>query len=127
MDDTTWKAVYANGGFLSQFNEDETENKYPDIDRSKLIAFEIYKHKKLLFRMDLEKDMKLVCRRRTKKDILTNKIIGFVYIVGWHRKVNGKSEKKIAFVHDDGHVEFKLDWEESNKWHSSPILRPEER
>ena len=38
-----WKAVYKDGTSLCQFEDDGVENKYPDIDRYKLTAFEIRK------------------------------------------------------------------------------------
>ena len=116
-----WKAVYADGTELLQCNEDGSVNKYPDINRSKLKAFELYKDGRLLFRMQLGKKKKLIYRRRVAKR-LTGGAEAVVYIVGWHKKVKGKSLKKIAFVYEDGHVEFKEDWEESSKWHYAPNL-----
>ena len=117
MNELTWKAVYANDSFLTQFEKDGKENKYPDIDRTKLIAFELYKDETLIFKMDLEKDMKLVCRRRTAKR--NDGKIEVVYIVGWHRLIEGKGEKKIAFIFGDGRVEFKSDWEDNNEWEAT--------
>lgn len=118
----TWKAIYNDGTFLRQCNADEkTINKYPDIDRSKLVAFELYDSNKLIFRMDLDPGQKLIFRRRVTKGFSGN-VLGVVYIVGWHQNIDGKSIKKIAFVFEDGHVEFKPDWEKNSKWHYSPNL-----
>ena len=99
----------------------ETINKYPDIDRSRLIAFELYDLDKLIFRMDLKPGQNLIYRRRVAQSV-TSGSLNVVYIVGWHQNVKGKSVKKIAFVFEDGHVEFKPDWERNSKWHYSPNL-----
>ncbi len=117
-----WKAIYNDGKFLEQCNvKGETINKYPDIDRSRLIAFELYDLDKLIFRMDLKPGQNLIYRRRVAQSV-TSGSLNVVYIVGWHQNIDGEVKKKIAFVFEDGHVEFKPDWEKNSKWQYAPNL-----
>ncbi len=126
-----WKAVYNDGTELSQFEEDGTENKYPDIDRSKLATFEVRKAAakeqpdKLLFKMYMEPGRRLICRRR----VMDNYKIGgkskdptvkrywqeVVYLVGWQATIGGRSVQDIAYVFEDGHVEL------AGKWRNAPM------
>jgi ribosomal protein L32 len=42
MTDIRWRAIYSDGSYLEQFNKDGKENKYQDIDRSRLVSFELF-------------------------------------------------------------------------------------
>ena len=122
-----WKAVYNDGKELIQFEEDGTENKYPDIDRSKLAVFEIRKAAsgdqpdRLLFKMYLEPGRRLIYRRRViekmrfgkaKPELVSKEVI---YLVGWQATIGGRSVQDIAYVFEDGHVEL------AGKWMQAPF------
>lgn len=127
---TYWKAIYKDGKELCQFEEDGTENKYPDIDRSKLAVFEIRKAAagdqpdRLLFKMFLEPGRRLIYRRRVQDkmkiggkptDIQVKKRWKeIVYLVGWQATIGGRSVQDIAYVFEDGHVEL------AGKWMQAP-------
>ncbi len=127
-----WKAVYNDGKELSQYEEDGKENKYPDIDRSKLSAFEIRKAgiiqpkavpDQLLFKMYLEPGRRLIYRRRVlekykfgggARDIKAKPIgRSIIYLVGWQATIGGRSVQDIAYVFEDGHVELSGIWREA--------------
>ena len=119
--DIHWKAVYDDGTELTQFNEDGSENKYPDIDRRKLAFFELYNKEKLIFRLHLEKGRRLIVRRRViAKGKLGGKLIPtqVIWLVGWQWNANGRNVQDIAFIFDDGHVEL------LGRWKGSPFDAP---
>ncbi len=141
-----WKAVYNDGTELPQFEEDGTENKYPDIDRSKLATFEIRKaaitnnevdslgfrkyseQDKLLFKMYMQPGRRLICRRRvmdhykiggkSKDPTVKRYWQEVVYLVGWQATIGGRSVQDIAYVFEDGHVEL------AGKWMNAPYDAP---
>jgi len=122
---TYWKAIYEDGTSLCQYEEDGTENKYPDIDRSKLATFEIRKAAagdkpdRLLFKMFLEPGRRLICRRRVMDKYKIGGNAGLkmrkykqelVYLVGWQATIGGRSVQDIAYIFEDGHVELAGMW-----------------
>ena len=119
----SWKAVYSDGTFLFQHNEDGTENKYYDIDRKKLIAFEVYKDKNLILLRHLEPGQRLIFRQRcafsTKGDEIR------VFLVGWQQTINGKNIQEIAYVFPT-HVELAGRWD-TNLLGNSPKLTVAEK
>jgi len=122
-----WKAVYKDGKELPQFEEDGIENKYPDIDRSKLAVFEIRKAAvgdqpdRLLFKLFLEPGRRLIYRRRVlermrfgkEKPELVKGGRQTIYLVGWQATIGGRSVQDIAYVFEDGHVELAGKWMEA--------------
>lgn len=124
-----WKAIYQDGTSLCQYEDDGKENKYPDIDRSKLAIFEIRKAgmiqpksvpDQLLFKMYLEPGRRLIYRRRVmqrmkfgkgKPELVRKEVI---YLVGWQATIGGRSVQDIAYVFEDGHVEL------AGKWMDAP-------
>lgn len=130
-----WKAIYKDGTSLCQYEEDGEENKYPDIDRYKLAAFEIRKAgmvqpksvpDQLLFKMYLEPGRRLIYRRRVQEKMRFGKkgpeiIKGsreVIYLVGWQATIGGRSVQDIAYVFPDGHVEL------AGKWMQAPYDAP---
>lgn len=119
-----WKAVYKDGTNLCQFGENE-ENKYPDIDRSKLAVFEIRKagaegQDRLLFKLFLEPGRRLIYRRRVlqrykfgKSQTPEPKGTEVIYLVGWQANIGGRSVQDIAYVFEDGHVELAGQWKQA--------------
>ena len=123
-----WKANYTNGTSLCQFEEDGTENKYPDIDRYKLASFEIRKAAagelldRLFFKMYLEPGRRLIYRRRVREKMRFGKTkpelvkgsTETIYLVGWQATIGGRSVQDIVYVFEDGHVEL------AGKWMDAP-------
>jgi len=103
-----WKAIYRDGTVFPQFNEDGSENKYPDINRKELEFFELRMSDgdsdRLLFKLHLEPGRKLIVRRRTTGNIILSKAVGVgngilqaplktrnvVWMVGWQWNANGR-------------------------------------
>jgi len=120
-----WKAIYKDGTSLCQFEENGTENKYPDIDRYKLTAFEIRKAAvgeqpdRLLFKMFIEPGRRLIYRRRVLERMRFGKAEPelvkreIVYLVGWQATIGGRNVQDIAYVFPDGHVELAGKWREA--------------
>lgn len=118
-----WKAVYKDGTNLPQFEEDGRENKYPDIDRSKLAGFEIRKAEmdkdRLLFKLFLDPGRKLIYRRRVLERYKFGKGLQaipkkeVIYLVGWQATIGNRSVQDIAYVFEDGHVELAGQWKEA--------------
>ena len=102
-----WKAIYSDGSFLSQHNEDGTENKYYDIDRTKLIAFEVYNNNNLVLLRHLEPGQRLIFRQRSAFST-TGKEMRII-LVGWQQMVNGKNVQEIAYIFPT-HIELAGRW-----------------
>jgi hypothetical protein len=100
-----WLAVYNDNTYLSQYNEDGTENKYEDIDRNRLTHFAMLNEdNKPILVVEIERPtQKLIYRRRTFID-LAGKIKGVVYLVGWHENIGGKSIKVINYIYPNGKI-----------------------
>jgi hypothetical protein len=98
-------AVYNDETFLTQFNEDGSENRYVDIQRDKLSHFAMLSDKnKLVLSVEFERpSQKLIYRRRTFIDLVGN-IKGIVFLVGWHENINGKSIKVINYIYPNGKI-----------------------
>lgn len=103
-----WKAIYNDGTSLLQVNEDGTENKYFQIDKSKLSSFllsgyaKFNNYVKVIVHLDPNK--KLIYRRRVAKRL--GGIDEVVYIVGWQENRSGVNVQSLNFIFDDGHIEI---------------------
>jgi hypothetical protein len=101
---TEWRAEYSDGSWLDQYNEDGAENKYVNIDRSRLAKFFIFQNKKVKLVVHLDKpERRLIYRRRASVGVTGGR--GVVYLVGWQETVDGKNFQCVCFLFDDGHVE----------------------
>ena len=107
-----WKAIYSDGSFLPLF-DGEKENKYPDIDRNRLLFFELYLDSKLVIRIHLLDGRRLVFRRRVFKQL--NGSEQAVYLVGWQSTVNGVNVQDIAYVFEDGHIDLAGSFDDSSR------------
>ena len=105
MAELNWKVIYDDETELSQSNEDGSYNKYKDIDRSKVISkFLLYKEGKLVLVVHLDKNKKLIYRRRVAMKMLSG-AQEIVYLVGWQENLNGSNSQHISFIFEDGHIE----------------------
>lgn len=100
-----WVAVYNDDTFLTQFNEDGSENRYEDIDRNRLTHFAMLnENNKPILVVEIERPtQKLIFRRRTFID-LVGKIKGIIFLVGWHENIGGKSIKAINYIYPNGKI-----------------------
>jgi len=114
----TWKANYDDGSFLKQYNADGSENKYTDIDRSRLVSFELLSDDVVVFRLFLEEGQRLIFRRRIVKT-LDNKLKHMIYLVGWQQTINGKNVQSISYIFDDGLIVM------AGNWKDCPFNKPE--
>ncbi len=107
-----WKAIYEDGTFLNQFNEDGLENKYFDIERRKLRRFNLYKDEKLIHSLFLKPLQRLIYRHRTLLHMTQDgeKRYEPIYIVGYQQTfdtIQGlKNMTVINYIFEDGHIEL---------------------
>ena len=120
-----WKAVYSDGE-LNQYNEDGSVNKYTDIDRTVLQFFELYNKDKLILRVHLGDNKRLIYRRRVALN-LQGKITEVVYLCGWQKTVNGENIQSIFYIFEDGHIEMAGAWNEESNFAYAPNLIKEEK
>lgn len=101
-----WTAIYNDGSILNQYNEDKTENKYVDIDRTRLSEFRLQRPKEggLVFSLFLEDGQRLIYRKRTEMT-MGGSAFAF-YMVGWQMNINGKNIQSIAYVYESGSPVF---------------------
>ena len=100
----SWKAVYNNGTYLTQYNENGTENKYTDINRLILSTFLLIKDSKPILIIHLDKNKRLIYRKRVTMT-MDNRITRIVHLVGWQENKNGVNIQCLCFVFPDGHIE----------------------
>jgi hypothetical protein len=99
-----WKAFYNDNTSLPQFNADRSENRYIDIDRSKLVKFVLYQNNLQKVVVHLDSNKKLVYRRRVAISA-TSQIKQEIWLVGWQEKISGRNIQQLIFLFDDGHIE----------------------
>lgn len=126
-----WKAVYNDGTFLNQYNNDGSENKYSEIDRANLSQFLLLRDTKELMVIIYftRPSQKLIYRKRVAIYISGSKTgtQDVVYIVGWHENRNGTNVQMICFVFDDGHVEILDRFDKNHNWFYPIIFMEEEK
>ena len=124
-----WKAIYNDGESLSQYNEKKgTENKYTDIDRSRLIQFVLLAEDNPKIVIHLDENKKLIYRRRVAV-AFSGANAGkqeTVHLVGWQEKKQGINTQMICFLFEDGHVEIVDRFYENHPWFYAVIFLSEE-
>lgn len=110
MEPIQWRAYYGDGETLSQFDGDQ-ENKYTDIDRSRLVAFALLREDEPLVMVHLEPGQQLIFRRRVflRPD---DQIV--LWLVGWHQRWGGENRQFIAVVNEEGKVDLIGRWRENH-------------
>lgn len=97
-----WKAEYADGSVLTQYNADGTENKYSEISKSNLSKFIIMEGEQPKLVVHVE-GKKLIYKQRA---IISN--TGRrerIWIAGWQENKDGSNVQCVSFLFPDGHVE----------------------
>lgn len=125
MQNFNWKAVYDDDTKLSQFNSDGSENKYTDIDRSKLVQFVLSFDTVPKLVIHLDKSKRLIYRRRVAMN--SGGIIQVVWLAGWQEKRNGINVQSVSFLFEDGHVEVVDGFKENHSWFYSINFLEEEK
>jgi len=126
-----YKSIYNDGTSFTYSEDDKGTNDYKKIDRSKLIAFELYNDTKLLHVLHLDPGQRLICRRRVLKkwgrkhnpnwkegDPENERMEGFqyviiLYLVGYQEKIKGENRQAITIIHQDGHTELMGKWKDA--------------
>lgn len=121
-----WVAYYNDGTHLRQYDDDGAENKYADIDRSKLDSFALYDRPatRKLLHLHLEPDQRLIYRRRVEKTVGADTDV-VCYMIGWQQTIAGENVQSIAYVFDDT-VELAGRWRDDHPWFYSVQPVPEE-
>lgn len=118
-----WVAYYGADTF-PQYNEDGSENKYPDIDRSRLTAFALVKDGNQIVRFHFLPDMRLIYRRRVELRPGVGQIVA--YLAGWQKTVNGVNSQSVACVFEHGGpVEIISEW--ADGWFDKPEFQEYEQ
>ena len=123
-----WEALYRGGSCLPQYNEGGKENKYTDIDRSKLEKFILKDAEtgdpKLI--LNIKEGQKLIYRRRIAQNF-KNQITERVHIMGWQQTIGGKAVQSINFLFEStGHIEMTDGFKENHQWFYPVRFLPEE-
>jgi hypothetical protein len=103
MPEFQWLAHYDDGSSYRQGN-------FGDIQRNRLVAFDLLKDNELCVRVDLRvndssdgiEPKRLIYRRRTRKSEKGDQLV--FHLIGWQRKVLGRNIQSIAYVFEDGGV-----------------------
>lgn len=112
--ETFWMAGYNDGTQLIQYEPDGSENKYTDIERSKLIQFILFREDTPLIVIHLDSNKKLIYRMRRA---LNNK--GYeevVFLAGWQECTNGRNTQMIRFLFENNHIETVDRFYEDHLW-----------
>ncbi len=125
----TWEAYYNNGSYLSQYNENGSENKYGDINRNILEKFILVDSSgNVKFVLNLDPEKKLIFRRRTAKSLVSKTIREVVYIIGWQQNVKDVAVQSINFYFEStGYVENTDGFKKDHHWFYPVIFLPEEK
>ena len=115
-----WRAVYEDGSFLWQYTEKGKPNKYEDIDRAKLVRFDMFDTKTLqpIHSVYLREGQQLIYRRKTLINFIVKfgKVVGkdpkkpkiIIYMTGWKQTIQTNSGPKtiiaLNYIHEDGSI-----------------------
>jgi len=124
-----WVAIYEDGSKLEQFPPNGAENKYTDIDRTRIREFLLFRDGEPSVIVHLSPPKQLIYRRRVAKHLSGPKAgtQEAVYLAGWQERKNDVITQKIHFLFEDGHVEVIDKFEEKHPWFYSVIFREEEK
>lgn len=118
-----WIAHYNDGSHFPQFNADETENRYADIDRSRLTSFSLTNGPLQTFELHLCPGMQLIFRRRTEQRCGAAPFV--VYVVGYRTAATG--DQSYFYITETGEVNaVPGDPRSDHPWFYPVELLPEE-
>lgn len=103
----TWRAVYRDKKCLRQYNADGTVNRYNDIDRYRLVRFDLLNDDKPIASVYLRQGQRLIYRRRTLVQVDNGQRV-IVYLLGWQKTIDTPKGKEnitsLMYIHEDGSV-----------------------
>jgi hypothetical protein len=110
-----WRAVYNDGTVLNQ-HEDGKENRYQDIDRNKLVRFDLCIDNRTFLSIRIKTPrQQLIFRRRTEMQMgQTYRTV--VIIAGWHMQLHGENVQSIHAIYPNGYIESAGAWDEKDPW-----------
>ena len=102
----TWRAVYRDKKCLKQYNADGTVNRYNDIDRYRLVRFDLLKDDKPIASVYLRQGQRLIYRRRTLVPLVGERVV--IHLLGWQKTIDTPKGKEnitsLMYIHEDGSV-----------------------
>ena len=113
-DEILWRAQYTDSSTLYQRGPNGDKHGYQDIQRDKLVAFDLWQGDRLLCRIDMRPDrlgdsprhliwrIRHIMNDRGRDDR--------IHLVGWQRTVNGENVQAILYVFEDGTVLLGGEW-----------------
>ncbi len=121
-----WRAHYSDGTDLWQ----DENHGYHDIDRDRLVAFDLWQENRLLVRVDMTGGdehkgvgpKRLIWRKRHTHDGSTDQVM---HMAGWQRKVKGVNVQSICYVFEDGVVLLGGQWNENEFSYPIAVLECE--
>jgi len=124
----SWGTQYTDDSWFYQHKPDGTENKYIDIDRTRIKRFALFDEQgKGHVVLNLRPNQKLIYRRRGFITIGSEgRVDETVWLLGWQENRNGVNVQAILFVFEDGHIEFMDRFREDYAPFCAPVLRSEE-
>jgi hypothetical protein len=116
MQPIQWIAHYGADTF-PQYNEDGSENKYADIDRSRLTAFSLVRDGSVIVRIHMSPDKRLIYRRRIEVRPGGGKTT--CHLAGWQKTVGGENTQSIVCVFEHLNTFEVIDgWKDG--WYDKP-------
>jgi hydroxymethylpyrimidine pyrophosphatase-like HAD family hydrolase len=116
-----WLAEYKDGSIIRQNNAFGKIISSDEIDRDKLKTFTLICDNKIIVKLHINNNERLVYRRRVEKTIGDSEIA--CHIIGWRKLVDNKICQSMMYVFEDGNIEMASDFQENHKWFYPPILR----
>ena len=113
-EEIVWCAQMSDGSTLYQRGPDGEKNGYHQIDRTKLVAFDLWQGDHLICRIDMRPDRlgdspkHLIWRIRHMMNDRGRD--DKIHLVGWQRKVRGENVQAILYVFEDGTVLLGGEW-----------------
>lgn len=113
----TWRAIYRDKKYLPQYNDDGTENGYKDIDRYRLVRFDLLAGEEPIYSVYLNKDQRLIFRRRNFIKLgPQGEERHIIYLVGWQMTLKTNQGYRnitaLNYLYEDGSIA--LDDERNN-------------
>ncbi len=127
-DTATWRAVYNNDPenqeFLNEKDPDGKPHLFKDIDRDRLIAFQLINPQNIaICQVKLGEGKRLIFARRNLITVgqlfketggvkipIPTKSHQIIIILGWQKTVNGVNTKAIFYLLPDGRIEMDDEW-----------------
>ena len=119
-----WVAMYADDERFPQYLPDGTEQRYAGIDRSRVVAFSLFRDEELVVSVKIPEGARLVWRRRVERKVGSAGERA-LHLLGWQRTVAGRNEQCIACVFEDAPGVVVLDrWDERSRWFYKVVELP---